>query len=294
MSLLLFLLFHFVLSLLLFYYYWPYFYLKNYIFIFHVFYYWFSFIRFVVHWWFGIVLWNWVDTNMFASALLSASLCPRVMFTLFVFLYFSVYKNEVSHLRNEVAHLKQLLIAHKDCPVTNLQKKHIYMGEWSSCWGLSPASAGPNLHLLMSLRRGAHERYVWAHGLPGTGHSAQLSGPQPLVRGRPQRPELPCRSRGGGHVSADRDGQPPRGERRAVTRHHGHTVPPIQQMMRAGNSLPGTLRILGEGGKSASGERWFPLTPSHSGLKLSCILGMKLGLCTHIESDRRRLLFTMP
>ncbi|XP_043080237.1 cyclic AMP-dependent transcription factor ATF-7-like isoform X3 [Puntigrus tetrazona] len=37
--------------------------------------------------------------------------------------------NEVSHLRNEVAHLKQLLLAHKDCPVTNLQKKAVYLGE---------------------------------------------------------------------------------------------------------------------------------------------------------------------
>ncbi len=53
----------------------------------------------------------------------------------FVFLYFSVYKNEVSHLRNEVAHLKQLLLAHKNCPVTNLQKKAVYLGEWSSRWG---------------------------------------------------------------------------------------------------------------------------------------------------------------
>lgn len=49
----------------------------------------------------------------------------------FVFAYLYVYKNEVSHLRNEVAHLKQLLLAHKDCPVTNLQKKAAYLGEWS-------------------------------------------------------------------------------------------------------------------------------------------------------------------
>ncbi|XP_077368325.1 cyclic AMP-dependent transcription factor ATF-7a isoform X2 [Festucalex cinctus] len=35
--------------------------------------------------------------------------------------------NEVSLLRNEVAHLKQLLLAHKDCPVTNLQKKATYL-----------------------------------------------------------------------------------------------------------------------------------------------------------------------
>ncbi|XP_070549605.1 cyclic AMP-dependent transcription factor ATF-7-like isoform X2 [Ptychodera flava] len=32
-------------------------------------------------------------------------------------------QNEVSTLRNEVAHLKQLLLAHKDCPITMLQQK---------------------------------------------------------------------------------------------------------------------------------------------------------------------------
>uniref|UniRef100_A0A3B4WTX2 Cyclic AMP-dependent transcription factor ATF-7 n=1 Tax=Seriola lalandi dorsalis TaxID=1841481 RepID=A0A3B4WTX2_SERLL len=37
--------------------------------------------------------------------------------------------NEVSLLRNEVAHLKQLLLAHKDCPVTTLQKKTAYLEE---------------------------------------------------------------------------------------------------------------------------------------------------------------------
>lgn len=40
-----------------------------------------------------------------------------------------VLQNEVSLLRNEVAHLKQLLLAHKDCPVTTLQKKSAYLGE---------------------------------------------------------------------------------------------------------------------------------------------------------------------
>ncbi|XP_064160621.1 cyclic AMP-dependent transcription factor ATF-7-like isoform X1 [Anguilla rostrata] len=39
--------------------------------------------------------------------------------------------NEVSLLRNEVTHLKQLLLAHKDCPVTALQKKAAYLGEES-------------------------------------------------------------------------------------------------------------------------------------------------------------------
>uniref|UniRef100_A0A4W3HKM2 Cyclic AMP-dependent transcription factor ATF-7 n=1 Tax=Callorhinchus milii TaxID=7868 RepID=A0A4W3HKM2_CALMI len=37
-------------------------------------------------------------------------------------------QNEVTILRNEVAQLKQLLLAHKDCPVTTLQKKtHEYI-----------------------------------------------------------------------------------------------------------------------------------------------------------------------
>ncbi|KAJ8359014.1 hypothetical protein SKAU_G00155390 [Synaphobranchus kaupii] len=41
--------------------------------------------------------------------------------------------NEVTLLRNEVTHLKQLLLAHKDCPVTALQKKAAYLaGEESS------------------------------------------------------------------------------------------------------------------------------------------------------------------
>uniref|UniRef100_A0A665W028 Activating transcription factor 7b n=1 Tax=Echeneis naucrates TaxID=173247 RepID=A0A665W028_ECHNA len=37
--------------------------------------------------------------------------------------------NEVTLLRNEVAHLKQLLLAHKDCPVTVMQKKAAFLGK---------------------------------------------------------------------------------------------------------------------------------------------------------------------
>lgn len=45
-------------------------------------------------------------------------------------------QNEVTLLRNEVAQLKQLLLAHKDCPVTALQKKtQGYLGE-SRCRSL--------------------------------------------------------------------------------------------------------------------------------------------------------------
>ncbi|KAF7206970.1 transcript variant X4 [Nothobranchius furzeri] len=36
--------------------------------------------------------------------------------------------NEVTLLRNEVAQLKQLLLAHKDCPVTVMQKKAAFLG----------------------------------------------------------------------------------------------------------------------------------------------------------------------
>lgn len=38
-------------------------------------------------------------------------------------------KSEVTLLRNEVAQLKQLLLAHKDCPVTAMQKKAGYHSE---------------------------------------------------------------------------------------------------------------------------------------------------------------------
>lgn len=38
-------------------------------------------------------------------------------------------QTEVTLLRSEVAQLKQLLLAHKDCPVTALQKKSDYHSE---------------------------------------------------------------------------------------------------------------------------------------------------------------------
>ena len=40
-----------------------------------------------------------------------------------------VLQNEVGLLRNEVTQLKQLLLAHKDCPVTAMQKKAAYLGK---------------------------------------------------------------------------------------------------------------------------------------------------------------------
>ncbi|XP_076028141.1 cyclic AMP-dependent transcription factor ATF-7a isoform X2 [Genypterus blacodes] len=51
--------------------------------------------------------------------------------------------NEVSLLRNEVAHLKQLLLAHKDCPVTNLQKKTAYLAAEESMKDNSEPTGSP-------------------------------------------------------------------------------------------------------------------------------------------------------
>ncbi|XP_058499117.1 cyclic AMP-dependent transcription factor ATF-7a [Solea solea] len=51
--------------------------------------------------------------------------------------------NEVSLLRNEVAHLKQLLLAHKDCPVTNLQKKTAYLAVEESMRDTSEPTGSP-------------------------------------------------------------------------------------------------------------------------------------------------------
>lgn len=57
-------------------------------------------------------------------------------FFIFYFCFIS-FQNEVSLLRNEVAHLKQLLLAHKDCPVTTLQKKTAYLGTAQKMCGIN-------------------------------------------------------------------------------------------------------------------------------------------------------------
>uniref|UniRef100_A0A3Q0QQS0 Cyclic AMP-dependent transcription factor ATF-7 n=1 Tax=Amphilophus citrinellus TaxID=61819 RepID=A0A3Q0QQS0_AMPCI len=49
--------------------------------------------------------------------------------------------NEVTHLRNEVAQLKQLLLAHKDCPVTIMQKKAALLEETSRDTSTEPISS---------------------------------------------------------------------------------------------------------------------------------------------------------
>lgn len=49
----------------------------------------------------------------------------------------------MSLLRNEVAHLKQLLLAHKDCPVTTLQKKTAYLAAEESMKDNSEPTGSP-------------------------------------------------------------------------------------------------------------------------------------------------------
>ncbi|KAL2081606.1 hypothetical protein ACEWY4_023459 [Coilia grayii] len=55
-------------------------------------------------------------------------------------------QSEVTLLRNEVAHLKQLLLAHKDCPVTVMQKKSGYHSaeKEDSCEDMSVPSSPQN------------------------------------------------------------------------------------------------------------------------------------------------------
>ncbi|KAM9445152.1 cyclic AMP-dependent transcription factor ATF-7a isoform 1-T1 [Clarias gariepinus] len=102
--------------------------------------------------------------------------------------------NEVSLLRNEVAHLKQLLLAHKDCPVTTLQKKAAYLGEESmkevceatgspapviqhSSVALSPS--GSSGHNGMSSRAAAEA--VAMSVLAGMGAQRAESGPSHVI-----------------------------------------------------------------------------------------------------------------
>uniref|UniRef100_A0A3B1JRA6 Cyclic AMP-dependent transcription factor ATF-7 n=1 Tax=Astyanax mexicanus TaxID=7994 RepID=A0A3B1JRA6_ASTMX len=100
--------------------------------------------------------------------------------------------NEVSLLRNEVAHLKQLLLAHKDCPVTTLQKKAAYLAEsmkdvseptgspapviQHSSLAPSPSSSGPN-----GLSSRAAAEAVAMSVLAGMGTQRSESGPSHVI-----------------------------------------------------------------------------------------------------------------
>ncbi|XP_048096511.1 cyclic AMP-dependent transcription factor ATF-7a isoform X2 [Alosa alosa] len=116
--------------------------------------------------------------------------------------------NEVTLLRNEVAHLKQLLLAHKDCPVTTLQKKNAYLGDETmkdvsepvgspaaviqhSSLAPSPSSAGPNglsaraaaeaVAMSVLAGMGGH-RGEQGHGAGGPSHVIMATQSQPSTR----------------------------------------------------------------------------------------------------------------
>ncbi|XP_062908200.1 cyclic AMP-dependent transcription factor ATF-2 isoform X3 [Mobula hypostoma] len=58
-------------------------------------------------------------------------------------------QNEVTLLRNEVAQLKQLLLAHKDCPVTAMQKKSGYHNAEKDESSIdSPLPSSPQTHVI--------------------------------------------------------------------------------------------------------------------------------------------------
>ncbi|XP_030624505.1 cyclic AMP-dependent transcription factor ATF-7a isoform X2 [Chanos chanos] len=107
--------------------------------------------------------------------------------------------NEVSLLRNEVAHLKQLLLAHKDCPVTTLQKKSAYLESVKevseptgspapviqhSSLAPSPSSAGgPN-----GLSARAAAEAVAMSVLAGMGSQRSESGPSHIIMASQSQP----------------------------------------------------------------------------------------------------------
>lgn len=171
----------------------------------------------------------------------------------YVFAY-CCHQNEVTLLRNEVAQLKQLLLAHKDCPVTIMQKKAAFLGNPHSSTTVLllifilflSASISHLLHLMCSFysltslrvnvsvsvyscRWGGNlsGRSRWSHRLPGSSHPAWSFAPdlrlQPRVHH--QRAERPCR-RGGGHVGLGWDGIGP-----AWRDKHGSAVAACPEMI---------------------------------------------------------------
>ncbi|XP_076119916.1 cyclic AMP-dependent transcription factor ATF-2 [Alosa pseudoharengus] len=113
-------------------------------------------------------------------------------------------QNEVTLLRNEVAHLKQLLLAHKDCPVTVMQKKSGYHSaeKEDSCEDMSVPGSPQNeaiQHSSVSTSNGVSTSATApAPGpLPGpTPAPADQSTeePQPQVAGGPSTPAQPSGS----------------------------------------------------------------------------------------------------
>ncbi|XP_041940631.1 cyclic AMP-dependent transcription factor ATF-2 isoform X1 [Alosa alosa] len=113
-------------------------------------------------------------------------------------------QNEVTLLRNEVAHLKQLLLAHKDCPVTVMQKKSGYHSaeKEDSCEDMSVPGSPQNeaiQHSSVSTSNGVSTLATAAAPgpLPGpTPAPADQSTeePQPQVTGGPSTPTQPSGS----------------------------------------------------------------------------------------------------
>lgn len=154
-----------------------------------------------------------------------------MIFVLYFFL--CCCQNEVTHLRNEVAQLKQLLLAHKDCPVTIMQKKAALLGnKWDNELTIrllvlchlcqdSSVTSSHLMHYFYSLtslrvnvalsvcscrRRGNLQGYFhWTHRLPGGSHSARAVALGNKSGGHHQRAER-AGCRGGGHVRLGRHG----------------------------------------------------------------------------------------
>uniref|UniRef100_A0A1A8NHH5 Activating transcription factor 2 n=1 Tax=Nothobranchius pienaari TaxID=704102 RepID=A0A1A8NHH5_9TELE len=89
-------------------------------------------------------------------------------------------QNEVTLLRNEVAQLKQLLLAHKDCPVTAMQKKSGYhiSDKDESCEEMSIPSSPQNeaiQHSSVSTSNGVSSSSAPAVSAPASAASANPS-----------------------------------------------------------------------------------------------------------------------
>ncbi|XP_055006489.1 cyclic AMP-dependent transcription factor ATF-2 isoform X2 [Boleophthalmus pectinirostris] len=87
-------------------------------------------------------------------------------------------QNEVTLLRNEVAQLKQLLLAHKDCPVTAMQKKSGYhiLEKEESCEEMSVPSSPQNeaiQHSSVSTSNGVSSSSASAASVPPSTSSNQ-------------------------------------------------------------------------------------------------------------------------
>ncbi|KAL0963855.1 hypothetical protein UPYG_G00314420 [Umbra pygmaea] len=102
-------------------------------------------------------------------------------------------QNEVTLLRNEVAQLKQLLLAHKDCPVTAMQRKSAYhtSEQEDSCEEMSVPGSPPAeaiQHSSVSTSNGVSASSVTPAGsAPASSNSPPITAHQSTAGGRPGR-----------------------------------------------------------------------------------------------------------